>query len=156
MRAGFVALVLFGLTSSGCYKYVELDPATLAPGQEIRVTMTREETMRQADVLGSLEERVQGTVAPQSTEEGLALTFRSPLSTAAGPQFRSFTTIPFQEITLVEGRAFSWGRTAVAVGVGAVVAGGVLALTTGGGEGERGEGGDPDNSLRFPILQVRW
>lgn len=148
-RVWTAAAVLAVLAGSACYSYVEVPADAVAPGEKIRVTMTRDEVLRQADLLERLDEEMEATVLENDPGTGLSMTFPDPNSAVAGPEFNRMITIPWGGIVRVEAPEFSLPKTVGAVAIGAVIAGAVIAVVTGGSEGDR-SGETP------PIDQDRW
>jgi hypothetical protein len=149
--------VLSVLAGSACYSYVEVPADAVAPGDKIRVTMTREEVLRQADILERLDEDLEATVMTNDPGAGLSVTFPDPNSAVAGPEFNRLITIPWGGVVRVEGKDFSLPKTLGAIGIGAVIAGSVVALVTGGDQGDRsGEGPpiDEDRWIPLPLFRI--
>ena len=151
--------VAVGLAAgTGCYSYLEVPADVVAPDDKIRVTMTRDEVMRQADLLESLDERLQATVMTNDAAAGLSLTFPDPNSSVSGPEFNRVIKIPWEGVVMVEGRTFSWPRTIGMVAIGTVVAVSAAAVVTGGFQGSRGSegGGDPnaDRGVPRPVFRI--
>jgi hypothetical protein len=135
---------------AGCYRYTEIRPDAVVVGQEVRVTIDREETLRQADVLGGLRETLTGMVAEES--EGSVLALAVP---QRGTGFNDFVRLRYQGILRIEEKEFSPGRTAALAAAGAVVAVGVLALV------DQATGGDDDDGgineqMRVPLFRIAW
>lgn len=147
--ASMGAAALTVLLSSACYTFVEVPADAVAPGDKIRITMTRDEVLRQADLLERLDEELEATVMENDPGTGLSVTFPDPNSAVAGPEFNRLITIPWGGVVRVEAPEFSLPKTVGAVAIGAVIVGAVVAVVTGGNQGDR-SGETP------PIDQDRW
>jgi hypothetical protein len=148
-RVRWACLALAVFAGGACYSYVEVPADAVSPGDKVRVTMTRDEVLRQADLLERLDEDLEATVMENNPGTGLSVTFPDPNSAVAGPEFNRLITIPWGGVIRVEGQQFSLAKTLGAVGIGAVIGSAVIAVVTGGSEGNR-SGETP------PIDQDRW
>jgi hypothetical protein len=154
VRRSAAMLALWAL--AGCQAFVETDATAIAPGTAVRVTLERDEALRQADVLGGLETAVQGRVNERTDGTTLALAVSGRGASASdGSRFSAFVQIPWAGISRIEEKRFSPVRTAALAAVGAVVTVLVLQLTDESAGGE-GEPGGPNNQLRVPILRIGW
>lgn len=146
-------LLLAAAVSAGCYTYGEVRPASVRPGETVRVTITSQEALRQEEALSGLRSTVEGQVVESDASGTLGLTVPRPDgSPAERTAFNAFVTLPWTSITRVEEKRLSRGRTFLLAAAGAVAAVGVLALATGGtGAVEP----PPSNSLiALPLLRV--
>ena len=147
VRWACLAVAVFA--GGACYSYVEVPADAVSPGDKVRVTMTREEVLRQADILERLDEELEATVMENDVTAGLSVTFPDPNSAVAGPEFNRLITVPWGGVVRVEGHQFSLPKTLGAIGIAAVIGGAVVAVVTGGSEGSR-SGETP------PIDEDRW
>ena len=158
MRVSRRMAVLFaGATLlSGCYTFAEVDRSALAPGATIRVTVSREEAVKQIDALGGLKERMEGRVQEQTNGSSLALTVRHAATPSEAGRFNAFVSVPWSSVQRVELKRFSPGRTAaIAAGAGVVAA---LTLSVLEGSSKPGEGEPPpvNDAVRIPLIRFSW
>lgn len=130
MRAPWLlAVALAG--STGCYRYVPVEPGTLSPGTEVAVELTSTGTANVRPSIGDFATRLEGRIT-ESNAEGLTLQLTSVQrrgepkpSTWAGETIRLGAT----DINGVNLRQFARGRTTVAaVALGAASVGLVIAI----------------------------
>lgn len=143
----------------GCYAYTDIDsdPSTVPVGATVRVGIDRQEAVRQLDVLGGLEERVEGQVTEQTNGSGLAMTVRHSATPAEGGRFNAFVIVPWSSVNRVELKRFSVVRTGAIVAGGAAVAAVVLSVLE--GSSKPGDGEPPntqDAVVSVPLLRLRW
>jgi len=107
------------LLASGCYTYVPAELSAVAPGEPVRVEMSRE---AMAQMLRSEESQVahvgpllRGTLTRRAPDEILV---RVPVGNRLGQDVR----IPAGEVLRVGKRRVSWAGTALTVGAGAGLA----------------------------------
>ena len=152
----FVRLLVLiaALQLAGCYTFREITPTAVAPGRNVRVTLTDEEMVRQQEALGRpvqvLEAEVVRSDAGGSLDVTVAQTDRSPSDRVA---LNTFLSLPWSSVVRIEEKRFNAGRTAIVAGVGAIAAAGFLTLATG-GSGDQEPPGTNENViavLRFII-----
>ena len=148
-----VCLPLVVLSLGGCYTFRPADPSTIEPGMAVRVTISREEVIQQAEVLGGLVTDVQGTATEQTDDQALRLSFRT-VGMGPNARFNSFLSVPWSGIEQVESKVFSTPRSIVAAALGAVITVAILAVTDVSGLG--GEDEPPMNAFRLPLLRFIW
>ena len=109
----------------GCYAYAPLDRSPF-PGEDVRARLTAPGALRVAEMTGSTDRAVEGTVVAWDETAVLARLRRDlPHSLRAG-MGRDTMRIPLEVIDRVEGRRFSYTRTALFGG--ALAIGGVLLI----------------------------
>lgn len=140
----------------GCYAYADIDSAAVSPGATVRVSLDREEAVRQIDALGGLRERVEGQVTEQTTDRAVALTVRQSATPAAGGRFNAFVVLPRSSITRVELKRFSPQRTALAAAGAGVLAVATLSVLNAITDGDPSEGPNTNDAVRIPLLRLRW
>ncbi|MEZ4414930.1 MAG: hypothetical protein R3E10_04185 [Gemmatimonadota bacterium] len=140
-----------------CQTFAPVDPRAVEAGDPVRVTLTREEALKQADVIGELTERVEGRVAEPTDAAALALTIPARGSTpATGSRFNTYLALPWDGLVSVEEKRFSWARTGALAAVTGVAVAVILSVTEGSSQGGPGEG-PPDNSdIRFLGFRLQW
>lgn len=154
-RTGLLGVVL-SLAIGGCQTFVPARAMDLEAGTPVRVTLTRAEAARQAEQIGELTDRVQGTVVDADSDSALSLTIPMRGSTpATGTRLTTYLAVPTDEILLVETRVFSWQRTALLVAGGVLATVGILSVREGGSDPDGGEGPPTDSDLVIPIFQFR-
>lgn len=139
------------LALAGCYSFAPVDRAVLEPGMSVRITLEREEVLRQADARGDLDPVLRGTITDQTTEETLGLLYR-PAGTS---RFNRFLAVPWSGVRQVEAKAFSPARTVGLVAIGAAITVAVIAVTDQSGE-NTGEDPPGDNLVSIPLPWFRW
>ncbi|MDT8340025.1 MAG: hypothetical protein RQ751_00815 [Longimicrobiales bacterium] len=156
VRKGGVLMALLSL--AGCHSFTPVDRSAIEPGQSLRVTLTREEALRQVEALGDLREQIQGTVR-EAGGPSLGLTMASPPAYAVGDPraagLRSYLELPWSGVERVELKRFDWVRTGLFAAAAAVVTVAILEVTDDSGGGN-GEGGGVDQQrVRIPLLTFR-
>ena len=153
-----VALSLLFL--SGCYAYAEVSPAAVPPGRDVRLRLARgtEVSLGTIPVLddgGPLEGQVVDGTTPERLLLSVALGPGQPGNVGLG--LRSTVAIPMPDVARMEVRRLQRGRTAAAVGLGAVLAYAVTEwafnVSNPGKEGGSPNGGD--NAL-IAVFRLRW
>jgi hypothetical protein len=122
-----MAILAAALSSSGCYRYVAVSPAAVAPDHEVRVRITRAAAARLAGDLGTYATELDGTLAPRGPDS-LALTV--PIKR----QYRGVTldstvqvlSLGRSDVVDVRRSRFARGRT-IAAGTGVLVGFALLA-----------------------------
>lgn len=157
MRSTRLVLASAGLVVvAGCQSFTRIEPATVNPGAAIRITLDREETLRQADRLGQLQSVINGVATDASDGSSLSLTYRLPSPTPTQPnRFNGLMTVPWANIVQVEKRHFSAGKTVGLVAVGAAITVAILVVNDESGGGPS-EGGPTPNAAIIPLLRWVW
>lgn len=130
-----LAPLLLGWTT-GCYTYVATPLATVPPGADVRVEVTRETAARLSDALAADRTSIEGRVKAQ--EDGTVLLDVVTASRQVGFQFeplRQTIRLAPADATFVQRRTLDRGRTAVVVGAAALVAGAIAWEALGGNAG---------------------
>lgn len=140
----------------GCYAYADVDGATVSPGSTVRVSLDRDEAVRQIDALGGLRERVEGMVTGQTTERAVTLTVRQSATPAAGGRFNAYVVLPWSSITRVEAKHFSPQRTALAAAGAGALAVATLSVLNAITDGDPSEGSNTNEAVRIPLIRLRW
>lgn len=160
MQRSFVRRTAVGVLLAGsvgaCQTFVPVDARAVPEGTPVRVTLTPEEAARQAEAIGELTQRVEGTVtAAENGSAGLPLTIPSRGSTPASTaRFNTFVSVQWDGIRTVEEKRFSWARTGLLAAVGAVATVVILSVTEGSSEGGPGEGPGENSDVRIPIFTL--
>jgi hypothetical protein len=145
-RPLFLALVTLGM--SGCFAYHEVAPASIEPGDEVRVTVDREVALDLAEQTGEVRTSLAGRVTEQTNDAAVGLSFA-----VSGSAFRDFAALPREGIVRIEERRLSALRSAgLAVLTGAVAAI-VLSVTEGGDNDGQGEVPPVNQQLRIPLIR---
>lgn len=153
----FAALSAALLLATGCFAWTEVPAPTgpVASGTEIRVTLTREEALRQAGEEGDVRTVIPGRVVED--EDGrLGLTTRGARSPAEARLFRDYREVPWSAVVRVEEKRFSpWRTAALVAGAGVATA---IILSVAEGQSEQGEGDGPgtNEAFRVPLLRLRF
>ena len=148
--------LLGALLLSGCFTYVPVERASVAPGQDVRVFVSRTGLAQLPEALAS-DRWVRGSL--DAWESGL-LRLQVPIRRGAdgylGPDIREALEIPIGDVLEVERREFSRGRTAALVAAGAALAAaGIVAVTQDDRAPDDDGGGDPE-LIRLPLISVPW
>lgn len=147
------AVLITALQLGGCYTYGEVRPASVQPGETVRVTITSQESLRQEEALSGLRSTLEGQVVETDASGTLGLTLPRPGGSPSDrTDFNTFVTVPWSSVTRVEEKRLSKGRTVLLAAGGALATVGVLALATGGTGGAEPP---PSNSLiTLPVLRI--
>ena len=158
MRATKVTLLGVGLVlTAGCYAFVPIQSAAVTPGTRVRITMDREETLRQADALGQLQSVVTGVTTDGTNATSVSFIYRLPSPTPAQPnRFNGLMSVPWSSVVQIEEQRFSAGRTLGLAALGAVVTVAVLAATEGGTSQECDTPGPDVDAALIPIFRFVW
>ena len=148
--------LLGALLLSGCFTYVPVDRASVAPGQDVRVYVSRTGLAQLPEAFAT-DRWLRGSL--DSWDPDL-LRLQVPIRRSAGgylgPDIREALEIPIGDVLEVERREFSRGRTAAIVAVGAAVAtAGILVITREDRAPDDDGGGDPE-LIRLPLISVPW
>jgi hypothetical protein len=138
----------------GCYTWAALDRAEVVPGATVRITLGRDEAVRQIDVLGGLRESVEGRVADQSNEGSLALTVRQSATPSEPSRFNAFLSVPWGSVGKMEVKRFSPLKTGAIVAGAGVVAVLTLSVLEGSSSGGPGEGPGTNDAVRIPLIRI--
>ncbi len=130
MRAPWLLIVALA-GSTGCYRYVPVEPGAVTPGTEVAVDLTSTGTANVRPAVGDFAERLEGRIT-ESSADGLTLQLTSVQrrgepkpSTWTGETIRLGTA----DIDGLNLRQFARGRTTVAaVALGAASVGLVIAI----------------------------
>jgi hypothetical protein len=119
---------MLSLLCSGCFTYVPADPGSVAPGEDLRVHLTRQEALPGlANVTGELGQSVDGRLVRGDPDQ---LVLRVPVGTQPGAiltrTLGQDITIPATRVVQLERRQLSRARTGLALAGGA--AGLIVAL----------------------------
>ena len=141
---------------SGCFTYVPVDRASVAPGQDVRVFVSRTGLAQLPEALAS-DRWVRGSLdAWDSGQLRLQVPIRRSVDGYLGADIREALEIPVGDVLEVERREFSRGRTAAMVAVGAAVAtAGILVITREDRAPDDDGGPDPE-LIRLPLISVPW
>lgn len=145
-----LCVLAFG-SSSGCYTFAPIEPATVRPGMSVRVTLETEEVLRQAEVLGDLDPVIRGETTEGTTADRVALSFRR----SGVSQFNRYISAPWSSVREVEHKVFSAPRTIGLVAAGVVVAVAVASVVDELGQSS-GEGPPVNNSVTVPLFRFFW
>lgn len=152
------ALALAVVVLPGCYAWTEVPrpSAPVASGTQLRVTVTREEALRQAgESGGDVREVIPGRVVEDEAGR-LGLTMRPARSPAEARLFRDYVEVPWSAVVRVEERRFSPLRTAALVAGAGVATVAILSVAEGESADEGGETPGPNEGLRIPLLRLRF
>lgn len=131
----WLPLLAVSAVVSACFTYKPLQVGTAAPGTVVRVRLTGAGMDRFAGIREMSSRVVEGTVASVQGDT-LALAFWSDASPAPRDVPPDTVRIPFGDISRLDRKDFSLGRTVIlAVGTGVVVGGAVQALFNAAGHG---------------------
>lgn len=138
MRRRLLLLIASVITAAGCSTYAPVDRAVLTPGDAIRVGLTSQESANQVENLGSFRDHLVGTIhSMNDTTLGLTVSAAQAAGTPLNPRFRSYLEVPWDGVTQVARREFSWtrtGLTVLAAGVATILILEVANPSGGGGE----------------------
>lgn len=149
MRTTKPALLFVGLVlMAGCYSFAPIESAAVTPGSSVRIRLTREETLRQADALDRLQSVLTGIATDATNAQALTLSYRLPSPTPSQPnRFNGLMTVPWSSILEVEEKHFSPGRTVGLAAIGVAIAVAILAVTDESGTGPNEGGPTPDRAI---------
>lgn len=149
MRTTRITLLSAGLVlMAGCQTFVPIESAAVAPGTAVRIRLTREETLRQADALGRLQSVLTGVATDATSTQALTFTYRLPSPTPSQPnRFNGLMSVPWSSIVQVEEKRFSAGRTIGLAAIGAVIAVAILSVADESGTGPGEDGPTPDAAI---------
>ena len=155
MRTTRTALLVAGLVlMAGCYTFAPVESAAVVPGSAVRVTLTREETLNQADALGQLQSVLTGVATDATSAQLLTFIYRLPNPTPSQRnRFNGLMSVPWSSILQVEEKRFSSGRTIGLAAIGVAIAVAILAVTDESGTGEREGGGPTPDAAIVPFLR---
>ena len=158
MRATRIVLLSAGLVlMAGCYTFVPIQSAAVRPGTQVRITLDREETLRQADALGQLQSVITGVTTDGTNAASVSFTYRLPSPTPSQPnRFNGLMSVPWSSVVQIEEQRFSAGRTIGLGALGALVAVAVLAATEGGTSQEGDTPGPDVDAALIPIFRFVW
>ena len=148
-----VGLTLVVLFLGGCYTFRPADPSAIEPGMSVRVTISQDEAVRQAEVLGGLVTEVRGTATEQTNGRTLGLSFRA-VGMGPNARFNSFVLVPWRRVEQIESKAFNTPRTVATTALGTVIAAAILAVADLSGLG--GDEEAPVNSFVLPLFRFSW
>lgn len=121
-RRGLAALALC-LLAAGCYAYTEASPAAVPPGSNVRLRVDPRATLSAGETPLDTERPIRAKLLEGSTAERLlcsvVLGSGDPLSASRG--LRGTVSIPIRDVERLEVRHLERGRTAAAVGAGALL-----------------------------------
>ena len=141
---------------AGCQTFVPIESAAVAPGTAVRIRLTREETLRQADALGRLQSVLTGIATDATNAQALTFTYRLPSPTPSQPnRFNGLMRVPWSSIVQVEEKRFDAGGTIGLAAIGAAIAVAVLAVTDESGTSQ-GEGGPTPDRAIIPLFRFVW
>lgn len=154
MRTTKTALLVAGLVlTAGCYTFTPIESSAVVPGSAVRVNLTREETLQQADALGRLQSVLTGIATDATNAQALTFTYRLPSPTPSQPnRFNGLMSVPWSSILQIEEKRFSAGRTVGLAAIGAVIAVAILSVTDESGTGA-GEGGPTPEAAIIPFFR---
>lgn len=156
------ALLLAGLMTSGCYKYVPVDPAGVKPNEEVRVRITEPAATRLVRDFGAYTSQLEGQFAPQGSDSvSVSVLIGRAAGTLTLESTRQTLFLGRSEVVQVQRRELSRSRTALATaGILAVFALVVNSVVQIGDENPSGEEPPPPpppsgfvGRIRIPI---RW
>lgn len=149
MRTTKTALLISGLVlMAGCYTFAPIESAAVVPGSDVRITLTREETLQQADALGRLQSVLTGVATDATSAQSLTFTYRLPSPTPSQPnRFNGLMSVPWSSILQIEEKHFSAGRTVGLAGIGVAIAIAILAVSDESGTGPDEGGPTPDAAI---------
>lgn len=157
MRTTRIALLSAGIVLiAGCHVFVPIESAAVAPGTAVRITLTREETLRQArDLdLGQLQSELTGIATDATSAQALTFTYRLPSPTPSQPnRFNGLMSVPWSSIISVEEKRFSAGRTIGLAAIGAAIAVAVLGATNDSGTSPQDDTGPTPNAAIIPFFR---
>lgn len=140
------------LLASGCFSYVPVETAAVAPGQEVQVHLTRQglAELEQLDMAGGA--TVRGRVVER---EGDGVLLRVPI-TRVQEGFHSVALgqdipIPSRAIVQIERRELNRGGTALLVGGTAALAAAVIYFIVGEGFGDDTQEPPEPPEIRIPL-----
>lgn len=142
-------VMLAGIGATGCFAYHEVPPASIAPGDEVRITVDREVALDLAEQTGDVRTNVAGRVTEQTDATSVGLSFA-----VAGSEFRDFAALPRTGIVRIEERRLSALRSAGLAALTGVVAAIVLSVTEGGDNNGDGEAPPVNQQVRIPLIRV--
>lgn len=155
-----VLAVAFPLLTA-CYSYTEVSPLTVTPGSNVRVRIAPQAQLPIATVPLAPDTRVlEGTVLRGSSADTLlcAIPVRNGDVFSSAQRLRGTVAVPVAALERVEVRRLQKGRTAAAVGGGAVL--GLFLLDWAFNVTLPGQEGNDDpgdvNNLRIPLFRLRW
>ena len=148
---------LLFLLVSACYTYAPVQPTTVAPGTNVRARVSATAAERIAPLISSNDARLLtgkfvGTDAagflvevPTTPQVGTAGTFQS---------LAQRVSIPRGDLLEMETRTLNRGKTAIVVGVAAILAGSTAVAVLQGDRGSDRPPGGTSTDARIPV--VRW
>lgn len=152
--AGLRRLATAGICAlSGCYAYVPVDLETVRPGEEVRVTITREAAEQLELALPPNRTTLQGEVV--QAEPGSLWVSVATGTRQSGFQFeRMGQTVRFDwgETLGVELKTLRKQRTAAAIGAAMVAVGAITWTALGGKAGGKANPGPEDGTADDPFL----
>ena len=137
---------------SGCFTYVPVDRSAVAPGEEVRVFVSRTGMAELPEALAT-ERWLRGTLREWSGDGlQLGVPIARPRDGYVADDIRQDVTLPTPHVLEVERREFSRGRTAALVGgAAALAAAGIYAITV--NDGSDTDEPDPGPEIvRIPFL----
>jgi hypothetical protein len=148
-----LALGLACVQLAACYSYRVVTTEAVAPGSNVRVTLSSEEALRQQQSLGVLRQQLEGLVLTAGDAEiGIAVP-RPPGSPAERSGLNTLVTLPATSILRIEEKHFSAGKTALVAAAGAGAALAVFAIVEA-STGNGGEGPGTNELIRVPIGRI--
>lgn len=151
-RLPLTVVPLLGLGLAACVTYTPIPPDAPAPGDEIRVHLTLEETERLRDQTGRRVERLEGRIqpgAPVADSLRMMVTWGAAWAGTPLEGRRDAITLPRSSVVEVERKEVSRSRTAVlGVAMAAVV---VMLFRSIGRDGDGQSGGLPPDGPPPPV-----
>jgi hypothetical protein len=152
VRLRCLLATLAAVVATGCSSYAPVDRAVLTTGDAVRIGLTPQESANQAANLGSFRDNLVGTIQSLN-QAGLGITVASAQAagTPLSADFRSYLEVPWDGVTTVSRREFSWTKTALAAAAAGAVA--IFILEVANPSGGGGEEPPPTNQsvIRIPI-----
>lgn len=127
-RARSLVLQLFALTlvASSCYRFTPIEGATPAPGQEVRLSLTDEGSVRLAPLIGPRIEAIDGRIA-QTTDTALVVAVQAAVTRDGRAMTWSMErlTLPRSAVSSIRTRTLDRKKSWILAGLGVV---GAIAL----------------------------
>jgi hypothetical protein len=129
------------MAAAGCYRYQQITPASITPGQTVRTRLNAEGMVRLEPFFGEPQRQVVGEVVESGSGQLLLLTRgRMPMGAMPDDRLRQRLVIEQREIVDIEQRSLDRQRTSVVVGALTASAAAVLYhFLTGQSRGQQAE-----------------
>jgi hypothetical protein len=123
-----IALLLAPVWLAGCYTYSVIDPTAATPGMGVRARVSEATAERFGPSLGMTDARLLTGTLTENAGGALTIEVPSTLPGTAGSERALVQRISINrgDVIELESRKLDQGRTALAIGAGAVAAGALL------------------------------